>query len=395
MRIRCGGTALCAVLCLVLFLSLACDADAHPGQFGTAIHTHTIKDALALATWEHKLVLVHVREAQGKRFSVFRWHTPQHAQLLDLLVRETVIVELDAAQDAAQLTAYHVAAPAVLLLNAEGGLLGSARADLPIAQLSAALTPLLTGSAAVERAQAALQELGPDHAFTHERLAAALRGVGRNDEALAQYRWLVARVHSGDTAAVARTENIYKALIQFADKDAAAASLLQAEINTAESEVVAAPEDVTKAKRLAVALSAPAEAPRALRVFSKLEADSRARHVLLDPLLDKLVNAGRYKEVLQLIEPLGSLKGEIDLYKRMGVERPSWAENGTGRGTRAFVIQRSANLVEALAGSGDEAKAKEVIAGLLAFDASDATRQALEKAVSRSGRTNLLDAVRQ
>lgn len=381
---------------LMIFSAFTNNVFSHPGYYGTAFHAHNIAQALEHAQNEHKLVLTYVSEPGGKRFPLFRWRTLQNKKLLNLLVRETVITELDAAENAAELAGYSVDAPETLLLDEDGKVVVRMSGDLLVPQISKALEPYLAGPGTVQRARAALADNGQDHFFSRERLAAALRATGNHKEALGHYAWLMQQVRENTSkAAYSRAGQVYDALLDYADENAQAANLLTQELDAAETELLAAQEDPRMARRVAGALTAQKDTQRAKALFAKLDKNSRARRVMMDQLLDTLVAEQRYEDVLELIEPAESLQGEIGIYKRMQVDRPAWAESGTGRGTRSFVVQRSVDLVEALTGIGDEDRAKALITDLLAFDDSAKTRQALADALQRTGRADLLSGANQ
>ena len=375
----------------MLFSTCVHNASAHPGYYGTAFHAHNLAEAQEFAQKEHKLVLAYVKEPAGKRFPLFRWRTAQNTRLLDLLVRETVITELDTAENAAEIAGYGVSAPEILLLSANGAVITRVAGDALTPQIYGALKPYLTGSAAVQRAEAALDDKGQDDFFTRERLAASLRSTGDHKGAISQYAWLMEQVRTESSkAAYSRAGNVYDALLEYSEENALAADLLDSQLAAAGTELLASQNDARKARRVAGVLTAQKSTERAKALFAKMDKNSRARRVLMDQLLDNLVAEQRYEEVLDLIEPAESLKGEIDMYKRMQVQRPAWAEKGTGRGTRSFVVQRTGNLVEALTGTGDEDKAKTLIEDLLSFDDSGKTQQALQQVLEKTGRTDLL-----
>ena len=99
---------------------------------------------------------------------------------------------------------------------------------------------------------------------------------------------------------------------------------------------------------------------------------------------------GRHAEVLQLIDPMTALKGEIQSYKRNALARPATAESGTGRGSRAFVIQRAAALARALSEAGRDDEAVQPVAELQRFDNSPAARKASRDAIRAAGREDLM-----
>jgi hypothetical protein len=71
----------------------------------------------------------------------------------------------------------------------------------------------------------------------------------------------------------------------------------------------------------------------------------------------------------------------------------SRARSGTGPGdaaAKAYAIKSASSNVEALAGAGDLAHARELIAKVLAIDSSDATKATLRDALGRAKHPELL-----
>lgn len=384
--------ALAFFLAVLLFGSALPEAEAHPGYYGTAFHAHDLAGAKVLAQREHKLILAYVSDVDGKMMPLFRWRTQANQVLADLLIREAVITELSVEKNADELAAYTVIAPQYVLLDAQGKLLKTIDADLLAAQMVQELTPYFTGEGAVARARASVADNGPEHFFSRERLATALRSVGRHQEALSEYAWCLEQIAAESSkAATSRASHIYTALNEYAEVNADAAALLDASLDAAEVQIMAAPNDKKLARRVAGSLARQQKIDRAKALFDKLGEDSRAKHAMLDLLMEELLADARYDEVLQLIKPSEAVDGEIELYKRMKVQRPAWAEQGTGRGTRSFVVKRSLAVIEALSGSGDEEAAAELIAKLRAFDEQQDTKDALEKALLKTGNAHLLN----
>ena len=148
---------------------------AHPAHYGSRFHATHLEQALEYAGQEYRIVFVHVRAAGGKRLQFFRWPgDATNGDLIDLLVRETVIVELDAAKNANELADYEITVPQILLINPDGSLIKSIDAGQPVPVLNATFNKILTGQDAVERARLNLATKGDDDFFSQERLATGL-----------------------------------------------------------------------------------------------------------------------------------------------------------------------------------------------------------------------------
>nr|WP_321403857.1 hypothetical protein [uncultured Desulfobacter sp.] len=374
----------------VLFIFIYSTSHAHPGHYGSRFHARHLEQALEYAKQEYRIVFLHVRAAGAKRLQFFRWPGEANAHLIDLLVRETVIVELDAAENADELAGYDITAPQILLLNPDGSLSQSIDASLPVPVLNVRLNKILTGQDAVERARLNLESKGEDDFFAQERLATALGNAGQFDEAAGIYRRCAKQcIDNISLAAVGRRPKVFAAIAGFAQGSDEIQVLLENVLDSAESAVVSKPDDAALPKDL-VQIYKRGYQNRARNLFDQLPQESIARHGLLDFLFDDLVEQGRYAEVMKLIDPAQAFKGEVALFQRNRILRPAEAEQGSGRGTRAFVVQRATGLVQALAGTGKNDTAKDLIQNIMAFDSKPATQKALEQSLNKLDRTDLL-----
>lgn len=365
-------------------------AFAHPGHYGSPFHAHHLDQAFEFAAQEHRIVFLHVREAGGSRLRLFRWPSDENADLLDLLVRETVIVELDAEKNAAELSAYHLNPPEILLLDPDGSQRMRIAGRLSLPELSLVLEKALTGEDAVNRAELNLSIKGENDFFSRERQAAALRHAGRHEQAVNAYRWCASQaIDEASLAAKSRRARVFAALADYADSQNAAGQLRDDVLTEAEMVLLSERDDAKLAGDL-VEIYRHGKKNRAIDLFDRLNEKSRARHGMLDYLFDDLVEKGRYQDLLKLIDPIEAFNGEVERYRRNRILRPATAENGHGRGSRTFVVQRSAGLIQVLAGTGDNGKARHLIDSVLDFDGNHTTRQTLRKSLGRVERIDLM-----
>jgi hypothetical protein len=383
---------LCALMsaCLLL-LAWSGIAIAHPGYYNTAFHAHDVEEARALAEREHKQIFVAVTTPERDGWPVFRWPDATNQALVDLLVRETVIVELDTVRSARELPWREHHGEALLLLGSNGELRRELPVDAPPRALLRTLERDFSSDAAIDRIARAIEDLGEDHFVSRERLAHALHAAGRHDEALAEFRWCSeAAIEARSRAAEARRPYVWTGLARLARESDDAEALLASSRAVATERVVAAPEERKLAHDLGRLNAMLGESAANAALFDRLPRTARARHSLVDSLLGELVEARRYDEVLLLVHPVQAWQGEVEIYRRNRIRRPASAERGRGRGTRNFVVERGLALVEALAGEGDRARSLELHRALLEFENSPRVRGGLRDAGARSGRMDLL-----
>ena len=374
-------------LIILLGTQLAC---AHPGHFGSSFHAHDLNKALEFAEQEYRLIFMHVREDGGKRLSMFRWPSDDNADLLDLLVRETVILEIDATEHADHIAQYNVNPPEILLLNPDGSELERLDGKAAQSVLAWKIKKALSGSDAVNRAKSNLKRKGENDYFSRERLAAAYRNAGMYEKAVEEYRWCASQcIAVSSLAARSRRSKTFIALADFASEQEIAKTLRDDVLNEAENVLLTYRDDSRLAQDL-VQIYKRGNKIRAKKLFDRLDENSKARHGLLDYLFDDLVQDERYQEILKLIDPMEAFKGEVERYKRNQILKPATAENGYERGTKSFIIKRSSGLVQALAGTGDDVKTRQLIKKVLDFDRGEASKGKLMRSLNKVGRIDLL-----
>jgi len=378
-------------------------AHGHGSHRPFALHEHDPIRAIAQARAEHRLVLGYVGVDPDKGMPIFRWPDPNRRARIDVLVRETVVAELNTRDHGAVLAELGMNAPAWFLLDESGEVLWRREGRVDVDGLLGEIEGHLTGPAAVERVRAAVDAKGPSDCFARERLAAVLARTAEPTRAIPEYVWCIERGVAGDSLdAVARRPYAMSALATLAvelPEAARAASALQLEIESRLRRT--ADGDPMLARDLALMNRALGQDERTLRLFLALEPENRARHGLLDAVLAELVELGEYRAVLASILPLQAFRGEVALTRRTLVSRPSLAHQGDGRGTIAFTVARGLALAEVLAAL-DNADAVTLVDEVLAFSAeyespSEAaeTRAHLEARLVRSGNEKALSRLRE
>lgn len=363
------------LLLLALLATLPVSAvHGHPGEYGTALHAHDVPTALPLAAREGKRVFVTVTPG-GRAWQVFRWPDRRTRALVDLLVRETVIVERDAARTALPEGVAAWPAGTLLLLDADETLVAHWPADMPPSALRLQLETLFRTGTHLQQVRDARARLGEDHLLTRERLAALHWLRGELDQALALYRGCLADAIDGvSPAARSRRPWLFDTLATHAENSPAAAALLEAMQARAEARIISR-DDRILARDLARLNGTRQRRTDTLALFDRLPAtDSLARHGLADTLLEPLVEAGRGDELAELIQPVEALRGEIALYHRNRILRPASARDGNERGSLAFVRARAQTLIRLTTERGDHDMAAELRGMVSALDDATGTR---------------------
>ncbi len=379
-----------STFCALLTLSVP-SALGHPGHFYSAFHAEDLATAYAHASDEGKLVFAYIKKPGGNDCPYLRWVTPKTQPVLDLLVLETIIVELESDTPGARsfdLTDGHL--PAILLLTPAGEVVHRLPGDTPPDACRKILLRELTGPGTIERIQSAFVAMGEDHIFTRERLARAYARNGETDRAISAYKWCVDHTLAQNNAsALARRPYLFHALAEFAkisspgeNRSITSAKFVDQQLARIEH-VLQYYDDSKLAKDYAELNHVLSQDERTLALFDRMPADFRSRNALFDRIIDQLINAKRYDDVLALITPLEAFRGEVALARRRIAFRAAGDSQATGRGTKFFAMHRGALLAEALIGSQRNAEAEMLLAEMLKFDSSDETIDTLTTRLAR------------
>ncbi|MCO7223577.1 hypothetical protein [Pleionea sp. CnH1-48] len=378
------GRFLTTVVCVLFVTQLM----AHPGYYGTAFHAHTIDQALAVAAKENKLVFIHVSD-NDRGWRHFRWPNKESSGLIDLLVRETVIVELNIKKDAAQLAAFDISTPQILIVDSRQKVLEQLSEHAVVELVQDRISQYVTSEDGLARIDAALAS-GNNPFFNRERKAAALALAGKVDASIKQYQiCLQESMADASLAAKSRRPQVIGAMLTLAEKYPAAKQALLKGRQRGADHLSAYPNNSKLSSDIARIDLALNQKQASMKLFKRLPQGSRARNGMFDYISEDLQQKQQYEELLSLIEPLKAIQGEITLYQRNKILHPVSAERGNKRGSRAFVIQRGLMIAEALAAVQRDEDYQSVVNELVQFDQSKSVRKSLQKALLRAGRTDL------
>jgi hypothetical protein len=398
-------SSLCALLAATLARAPALAHRQH--SFGNVFDGVSLGDAFALAKKEFTLVFVYVTRPGGKASPYLERPTWHDWQKIDLLIRESVLVKVDAKWAAEQLRRYELETlPAVLLLNTDGTERFRLVGDLPLDELMRKVVADLSGEDSVARVRAAVEKSGGQDPLLRERLAETLARHGALAEALQEYLWcLDVGLQQHERFAAARRARLLKHFVTLADQYPPARAALQDRQSAMEKRLLGEPDDVNLAGNIAELNNRRDENRRTLALFDDLAAGSKARRILFSHVLDELVKARRYGEVisqpdanrayrydrdLAIRDPKRAFMREVSLSRMRRGSKDEGPEACRERGTRAFTIARGAALVEALAGLGRLEEARALVDRILRFDESLQTVAVLADRAQRAGSAELV-----
>lgn len=384
----------CTLAGAVLLALASAPAWAHRGhRFGSPFHAVTLEQAGRLADEESKLVYVFVTEPKGQAPRYLVRPTLCDWRAIDLLILETVAVKLDAGYDADQLRRYRLdQLPIMLLLASDGTERQRFAGDLMTEQLIPQLAAALSDDDALARVRRAVTANGGNDPLARERLAQALVRRGDFAGALREYRWCVeVGLRSHLPYASGRRRLLFRGFALFAGRHPPARQALEAWRTATEQTLLGERDDANLARDLAELNAALNDEGRTLTFFDRLAPRCRARNVLFDSVFELLIAAGRYDEVLAVLDPARTFRQEVHMARRLGAQSGDDPAERPERGTRAFAIARGAALMEALAATGRVAEARALADEILKFDHTSKTHALLKRHAERAQSQPLIE----
>jgi hypothetical protein len=371
-------------------------ADAHIGHLGGAFHAPTLRQAQEMAQDQYKLIFMYVTGPGAGRCEYLDRPTAREAPLVGLLVRETIITVLDRQQNAEELQRYALESfPGLFLLAPDGSVLKQYDRLASAPTLTRLLEGDLAAGDAVARARRCLASKDGQDALARERLARVLVRTGAVDEGVRVYgECLAAALDRKDVLATNTRRVLLRGLIDVAAEHKAGRNLLDKFRERVEERLLKQ-TDVKLAQDWAELNDWLGENQRTLALYEQLSEKNVNRFGLFDRIFDLLIEARRYEEVLALIDPQRAFQGEAFQARSGNVSWLAAPRGGVQRGTRAFAVARGARLVEALAATGAEPAARQLIDSIWRFKQTAATGEVLLERLARVEAHDLRAYVRQ
>lgn len=355
---------------------------AHPGAFGTAFHAHTLKQAMSAAKDEHKIIFLYAGHGDRGWLNL-RWPSSHSQALLNLIIREAIIIELNYHEYRDELMDFGLKNPQIAILEHDGHMLAQMPTNELTAKVQLELEKHVNSKKGWERIQLAMAS-GKNPFFNKERWAAALALKTSYEESLMIYNSLLEQSLSHPSSiAESRRKWIMDDLEAMMAKSSSVRNILKNNRQKA-VQLLIRQDDKSDLAAFIARIDLILKEPESTRdLFDHLPKKSRARNRVFDMISSDLTSTKSYEDILAMIEPMDALTGEISLYSKNRILKPVTAERGEGRGTRSFVIERSTILIEALTGLGRKQEAEKLISKLLSFDSTSDTHSKIEAAQLR------------
>jgi thiol-disulfide isomerase/thioredoxin len=315
------------------------------------------------------------------------------ARVIKLLEEKTVALRLDAEVETKLAARYKIDAyPSVLLIKPDGTeidrLVGYRDPDTFIADFNAALG----GKDSLTRAREEFAAAGTNNPMARIKYGRALLQKGKDAEALEQFLWCFDHGLETEPAfAGVRLSFLLNFIKSMAPRFPAAREALEKRRDELLAKVLAGSSDRQTVVDLVNLNGALNQKEKNLALFDKLPAASPVRSDVADLMVDQLLEARRYADVLGDRDAQAIFRTQAEQCKQTLASFPkdNPMKEQMEEGLRSFAASKGADLFEALAGLGKNEQAKELAQEIVKFDSSAETRAKLTKAAARAGNAEL------
>jgi len=355
--------------------------------------------ALQKAAQTHKIVLVDFYTTWCGPCKLLDTRTWTDADVIKLLQQKTVPLRLDAEKETNLASRFQIEAyPTVLLVKADGTeldrLVGYRDPKTFIADFQAALS----GRDSVARAKEKLTTGGTNDPMLRMQYAQSLAQKGKNAEALDEYLWCFDHGNEASPSfAGVRLSFLLSDIKALAVHYPAAEQALESRRDERQAKVLSGATDKLTVLELVRLNGILGEDGKTLAVFDQLPAGSPARDVIAGMIIDQLLAAKRYADILGDQDAKAAFAKQVDLFKYMmdALVTNNPVRETVAKSYRKTTVDMGAHYFEALAGVKRDEEGKELAQQILKFDGSAATHTTLAAAAERAGNAELARYVEQ
>ncbi len=316
------------------------------------------------------------------------------AAVVAALKARTVPIKVDADADPGLTRRFNVDGyPTMLLVKPDGTELGRILGFRSAADFLDALEGALTGKDAETLAREAVAATGGADATARMRLGRALAGKGKFDEALAEFLWCFDSGATRDAAfETLRRGVLLDELAALARQHPPALAEVSRRRDAIEARIIGGKSDFGAVLDYSALNRALHQTDRTLVTFDKLPGNSAAKLMLFADLIDDLLEARRFADVVAMADPLAGLARKIDDYRKTREDpaiRSEEARQMLLTALRDDIRLYAARMTLALAGAERREDASSLIQSALAFDDSADMRAAIRSRLEQADIKNL------
>jgi len=364
----------------------------------TPFAENKFEDACAAATNEGKIVLIDFYTTwygPCKSMDQQTWRDPE---VLKLLERKTISLKIDAEKETELAERYRIDIyPTVLLLRPNGTEVDRLVGFREPGQFIAAFNAALNGKDSVTRAREAVKTAGNDEAMARMALGRSLVEKQQYVEALDEYIWCFDHGLEKNPAFVGvRSSFLLSDIMALGRKYPPARETLEKWRDEREAAVISGTSVGTTVRDVVRLNEVLEQSDRNLTLFDRLPAKSPSRVILLESVLDQLLNAKRYEEVLKDTDPGAIFSSEVSRVDRTlaSLQNNATTKDRVERVLRERTVSTGSHFFEALAGLHKDEEAKTLADQILKFDSTGTTKDKLVQGANRAGDADLVNYIR-
>ncbi|RJP37166.1 MAG: DUF255 domain-containing protein [Phycisphaerales bacterium] len=292
----------------------------------------------------------------------------------------TIPIKVDAEADAALARRFNVDGyPMMLLVRPDGTEAGRIAGFQPADDFLDALDAAISGKDAETRAREAVAAGGGTDAMARLRLGQVLAAKGRHGDALAEFLWCFDAGATRDPAFMSlRRGVLLDAIAALGREYGPALAEISRRRDALEGDILAGRADFAAVLDYSAIHRALQQTDRTLATFDKLPDNSAAKVMLFADLVDALLAARRYADVVRMADPAAGLSRKIEDFHRTEADpriRSDSARQMLLTTMREDIRRYAARMTLALAGAGRLDDARKLIADALAFDGGEEMRR--------------------
>lgn len=375
----------------LLALATLLPAPARAAETAVPFRTLAFDAACAAATAEGKLVFIDFYTTWCEPCKRLDTQTWTDAGVGKLIGEKAVALKIDAEKATDLAKRYKINLyPTLLVLKADGNEVDRIEGFREPPAFTTSFTKILvmaqTGKTGLEQAKEEVANADADEAQPRFDLARKLVKAGQSAEALKELTWCWDEGKKDPEFARTRSTVVARELGSLARTYAPAQDALVARRDDAHSRALAGKGGGAVIQDLIQLNKVLKMDEDTVAVFDQIPAGDRRRTSISIYLFDFFVEKKRYADAVLFNMPESFI---------MNIERTkAQVKKGDNDGATAalvrYTIASSAKRIEALAGAGDLATARDLMAKLLELDASDETKELLLTHLTRAGHPELL-----
>jgi thiol-disulfide isomerase/thioredoxin len=355
--------------------------------------------ALQQAAQTHKIVLIDFYTTWCGPCNLMDKRTWTDTDVIKLLEQKTVALRLDAEKETNLANRFKIEAyPTILLVRPDGTELDRLVGYRDPKMFTSDFGAALNGRDSVTRAKEKLTTGGTNDPMLRMQYAQSLAQKGKDAEALAEYLWCFDYGAEVSPSFIGVRLSFLLNEIEVLGKHyPPAEKALENRRDGRQAKILSGTADSKTMYDLVRLNEVLGQSGNTLALFDRLPTESPARHIMAGMIVDQLLAAKRYGDILSGGDPQAVFAQQVEMINYMMDTLNS--NNPTTemykKSYRKSTVDTGTHYFEALAGLERNEEGKQLAQQILKFDPSAATHATLAEAAERAGNTELAQFLKQ